>query len=174
MTTAPEGDLSGRGGEGEGGRARGDKPQRLRQRVGAYGIARDANGRILLVRAAPYLTVAGRWFLPGGGVEHGETPFEALQREIAEETGLAVDAATLLGVLSDTWPVPGATLLHTVRLIYRIDRWTGELVHEASGTSDLAEWFSPSELEEVPVVRYVNEALARFGTESEPGGTGSG
>lgn len=173
MTAGPEADFSGGGEEGTGPSSRGDKAQRLRQRVGVYGIARDANGRILLVRAAPYLTVAGRWFLPGGGVEHGETPSAALRREIAEETGLAVDAATLLGVLSDTWPVPGATLLHTVRLIYRIDHWTGELAHEAAGTSDLAEWFSPSELEEVPVVRYVDEALARFGT-SGPQGTGSG
>ncbi len=174
MTTHREGDLARRSGGGSGRRARDDTQQRRRQRVGAYGIAHDANGRILLVRAAPYLTVAGQWFLPGGGVEHGEAPFEALQREVAEETGLAVRSATLLGVLSDTWPVPGDTLLHSVRLIYRIDGWDGELVHEASGTSDLAEWFARSELVDVPLVRYVHEALARFGTESAHGWPGGG
>jgi len=145
-----------------------DEPQadpRRRQRVGAYGMAHDAEGRILLVRAASYLTVAGMWFLPGGGVEHGETPAASLRREVHEETGLAIGSLSLLGVLSDTWPVPDDTILHTVRLIYRIDQWHGTLRHEAAGSSDLAAWFSPDELESVPLVRYVREALARFGDE---------
>lgn len=146
-----------------------DEPQadpRRRQRVGAYGMAHDAEGRILLVRAASYLTVAGMWFLPGGGVEHGETPTASLRREVHEETGLVIGSLSLLGVLSDTWPVPDDTILHTVRLIYRIDQWHGILRHEAAGSSDLAAWFSPDELESVPLVRYVREALARFGDEA--------
>lgn len=133
-----------------------------RQRVGAYGIAQDAEGRILLVRAAPYLTVAGMWFLPGGGVEHGETPAEALRREVHEETGLTVGELSLLGVLSDTWPIPDGTLLHTVRLVYRIDDWSGALQHELCGSSDLAEWFSAGDLESLRLVRYVRVALERF------------
>jgi 8-oxo-dGTP diphosphatase len=133
-----------------------------RQRLGAYGIARDDEGRILLVRAATYLTVAGRWFLPGGGIEHGETPADALRREVKEETGLAVGEVTLLGVLSDTWTIPDGTLLHTVRLVYRLDDWSGTLRHESSGSSDRAAWFTPSELESVKLVRYARDALARF------------
>lgn len=136
---------------------------RRQQRVSAYGILRDRRNRLLLVRAAPYLTVAGRWFLPGGGVEHGEAPLEALRREVAEESGLAVGDATLAGVLSDTWPIPDGTLLHTVRLIYRVDRWEGTLRSEAQGSSDLAQWFRRDELDGVPLVRYVREALATYG-----------
>lgn len=138
-----------------------DSPRR-RQRVGAYGLAYDERGRVLLVRAAPHLTVAGMWFLPGGGVEHGETPAESLRREVHEETGLLVGPVTLLGVLSDTWPVPGGALLHTVRLLYRLDEWSGALTHEASGSSDQAAWFSPADLESARLVRYVREALDRY------------
>lgn len=133
-----------------------------RQRLGAYGIARDPEGRLLLVRAATHLTVAGRWFLPGGGVEHGETPADALRREVYEETGLTIGRAALLGVLSDTWPIPDGTLLHTVRLVYRLEDWTGALRDEPSGSSDRAAWLSPSDLESVSLVRYVHEALGRF------------
>ncbi len=133
-----------------------------RQRLGAYGIARDGNGRVLLVRAASHLEVAGRWFLPGGGVEHGETPVDALRREVDEETGLTVGTVTLLGVLSDTWPIPDGTLLHSVRLVYRLDGWSGTLRHEPAGSSDQAAWFSAAELASAPLVRYVREALARY------------
>lgn len=135
-----------------------------RQRVAAYAILRDDADRLLLVRAAPYLTVAGRWFLPGGGVEHGEAPLEALRREVAEESGLLVSQATLTGVLSDTWPIPDGTLLHTVRLVYRVERWEGTLRSEADGgSSDLAKWFAPHEVQSAPLVRYAREALATYG-----------
>lgn len=144
------------------GKGRPAAPLARRQRIGAYGIAHDADGRILLVRAAPYLTVAGMWFLPGGGVEHGETPSEALEREVREETGLAIGTPSLLGVLSDTWPIPDGTLLHTVRLIYRIDEWTGILASEAVGSSDHSAWFSAVDLGSARLVRYVREALDRF------------
>lgn len=53
-------------------------------------------GRVLLVqRARP--PAQGLHTLPGGVVEAGETLVEALQREVAEETGLAIDPAGLAG-----------------------------------------------------------------------------
>jgi 8-oxo-dGTP diphosphatase len=56
-------------------------------------------GVVLIRRAAePF---AGRWALPGGFVEVGETVEEAADREAAEETGLAVEVARLVGVYSD-------------------------------------------------------------------------
>lgn len=59
-------------------------------RPGSYGgIARGAE--VLLVREASGI------FLPGGGIEPGESPREALEREIAEETGFRVAAASEVG-----------------------------------------------------------------------------
>ena len=93
--------------------------------MAVYGICLDPSGRVLLVRAAAYLTVAGDWFLPGGGIDHGEDPATALRRELREETGLEVEVGALLGALSDVFTLPDGTDLHTVRLVHRIDGWAG-------------------------------------------------
>ena len=58
-----------------------------------FGVAariEDANGRILLVRMAPEKAWTTGWVTPGGGGEPGETPREALLREIGEEAGILV------------------------------------------------------------------------------------
>ena len=56
--------------------------------VGAA-IVRD--GRVLAARRTFPAEAAGRWELPGGKVEPGETPADALVREVAEELGCAIE-----------------------------------------------------------------------------------
>ena len=133
-----------------------------RQRVAAYGVCIDRQGRLLLARAAASLSLHGRWFLPGGGIQHGESPPEALRREIAEETGLTVELGPLLTVLSDARDLPDGTNLHTVRVIYRVDRWTGNLQAEKDGTTDQVAWFTKAELAAVPLAPYVEEIIEEF------------
>jgi ADP-ribose pyrophosphatase YjhB (NUDIX family) len=133
-----------------------------RQRIAAYGVCRDGEGRLLLARASPTLTLRGRWFLPGGGVQHGEQPADSLRREIEEESGLTVTLGPLLDVLSDVRTIPDGTSLHTVRLIYRVDAWDGTLRPEADGTTDAVGWFTRDELHELPLARYVEDVVERF------------
>ncbi len=133
-----------------------------RQRVAVYGICRDQQGNILLTRAAPYLTVAGRWFLPGGGINFGESPEDGLVREFSEETGLTVTIGPLLGVLSDTVELPDGTKLHTVRICYEVASWQGSLRAEKSGSTDAVEWIPEKDLSDLLVMPYVERALAQF------------
>ncbi|MGO9027135.1 MAG: NUDIX hydrolase [Acidimicrobiales bacterium] len=135
-------------------------PPDLRQRVAVYGICEDADGRVLLVRAAAFLTVAGEWFLPGGGIDHGEDPVTALRREFVEETGLDVEVGGLRGALSDVFTVPDGTSLHTIRLVYGIDGYTGTLRDEVGGSSDVARWTPVEVAWELPLRPYVRQALA--------------
>ena len=134
-------------------------PSEQRQRIAAYGVVRDAEDRLLLARAAPSLTLKGRWFLPGGGVQHGEDPTDSLRREVEEESGLTVVVGPLLDVLSDVRVLPDGVSLHTVRLIYRVDSWEGTLRPEADGTTDAVGWFGPDELSSLPLAHYVETVV---------------
>jgi 8-oxo-dGTP diphosphatase len=87
-------------------------------------------GVVLIRRAAePF---KGRWALPGGFVEVGETVEEAADREAAEETGLAVEVARLVGVYSDPERDPRG---HNVSVAFLARVLSGEL----AASSDAAE-----------------------------------
>jgi 8-oxo-dGTP diphosphatase len=62
--------------------------------VAAGVIVRD--GRLLLARRAPGEARAGRWELPGGKAENGETLEDCLARELAEELGIVVEVGEAL------------------------------------------------------------------------------
>jgi 8-oxo-dGTP diphosphatase len=135
---------------------------RKRQRIAVYGVCRDGEGRILLARASPAITLQGRWFLPGGGVDHGESPTDSLRREIEEEAGLVVSVGPLLDVLSDVRTIPDGTSLHTVRIIYRVASWSGTLRPEVGGTTDAVGWFTPEEVRGMPLAHYVQIVVDRL------------
>lgn len=66
--------------------------------LGVRGVACDGEGRVLLVRH----TYKPGWYLPGGGVENGETAETALVREMAEEGGVeALGRPQLFGFYSN-------------------------------------------------------------------------
>ena len=60
-------------------------------------LLRDTQGRLLMQHrdgAAPAWPC--KWGLPGGGIEPGETPEEAMRREVEEETGIHIDGSIAL------------------------------------------------------------------------------
>jgi ADP-ribose pyrophosphatase YjhB (NUDIX family) len=70
----------------------------------AFAAVRDDHGRVLLVRRAD----SGNWELPGGRVELGETATTAAEREVVEESGIAIKVTRLAGLYTD----PGHVMVY--------------------------------------------------------------
>jgi ADP-ribose pyrophosphatase YjhB (NUDIX family) len=128
------------------------------RRIGAYGVCRDGSGRVLLVRASGRSIRPGTWFLPGGGVEHGEHPADAVVREVVEETGLAVAVVRVVEVAAEVLGRPPG-LQHTDGVIYELAVTGGGLRPELSGTTDQVRWVWPGEAAGLPRSRFVALAL---------------
>ncbi|MFI7604094.1 NUDIX hydrolase [Micromonospora sp. NPDC049366] len=133
---------------------------RQRRRVGAYGVCRRDDGRVLLVRGSASAQFPGIWQLPGGGVDHAEHPVHAVVREVTEETGLTVEVAGLRAVVADVIPFPAADVaLHTDRLVFDLTVVGGALRDERAGTTDEARWFTTDEAAGVPLMPFTAELL---------------
>jgi len=126
-------------------------------RIAAYGVVVKEH-RILLCRISSELPRwEGQWTLPGGGIEFGEAPENAMIREVHEETGLVVSAGPVLGIdsLHDEQSDPE---FHGVRVVYSTTIVRGKLANEKGGTTDLAQWFLQQELANETLVD-----IAQFG-----------
>lgn len=126
--------------------------------VRAYGIlVRD--DAVALVRSSNPQHVPPLWWLPGGGIDFGESPEETLTREFKEETGLDVAGATLFSVTSDVRKRDNGDRIHTVRIIYTVTWLSGELTHEVHGTTDHAAWYPLEQLESLNLADYARDAI---------------
>ncbi|WLS44867.1 NUDIX domain-containing protein [Micromonospora profundi] len=110
-------------------------------RLAAYAVCVE-NERVLLAR---FVSGAGhsQWTLPGGKVEHAEDPFDAVIREVAEETGCAAVVERLLGVDSRVIPAVQALLgrkHQNVGIFYQVRITGGTLRPEPNGATAESVW----------------------------------
>lgn len=133
-----------------------------RRIASAAAVVFDAQGRLLLHRR----TDNGKWSLPGGMLEVGETAEQGIVREVREETGFEVRVVRLVGVYSDpkitTVTYADGNTISYVSLLFECAVMGG--APELNDESSAIDWFSPADLP-VPFVENhvlrVKDALAR-------------
>lgn len=115
------------------------KPQKTSLVVVAAALV-DRDGRLLVQQRPEGLSMAGLWEFPGGKLEPGETPEQALIRELGEELAIDVDHACLApacfasDMLGDR---------HLLLLLYVCRKWRGTPVAQHASA---LRWVRPVEL----------------------------
>ncbi|MGH3975929.1 MAG: NUDIX hydrolase [Pseudonocardiaceae bacterium] len=131
----------------------GSRAQNIRC-VGA--VVFDDAGRVLLVRRTNE-PGRGRWSVPGGRVEAGETDHHAVIREVAEETGLQVKVTRRIGRVQRGAPGGAIFDIHDY-----LCRPTGGTLR-AGDDADDARWCDGETLTSLPIVDGLLGALAGWG-----------
>jgi ADP-ribose pyrophosphatase YjhB (NUDIX family) len=139
------------------------------QRVSAYALIRRG-GEVLLTRNSVHGPHPGQWSLPGGGIDFGESPRDAVVREVREETGLACRVGELLAsddvALTGTAPSGRHEEFHGIHLIFAATVAEGAepSLTEPTGTTDAAAWVALADIDAgmLPVRAVVRVALARL------------
>lgn len=107
----------------------------------------ERDGKVLIIREAPTnpdvdADNVGLWEVPGGRMEFGELPEDALKREVREETGLEIDVLEPVAVAQ--WqPLIRGEKVQIVAIYYRCRYQSGEV--RLSNEHDQAEWIAPAD-----------------------------
>lgn len=134
--------------------------------VGSYGvIIRDRKIALIKKARGGY---KGLYDLPGGGIEHDETPVETLHRELMEEIGVSIVKAELLDAVSKTfkWDVNDELIqdLHHIGILYTVEIEGNELKTDADGLDSLGgEWKDIDKVKEEAVSPFTWMALKKLG-----------
>ena len=150
--------------------ARADRHPAQRQRLAAYALIRrgpETDADVLLTRISPKGHHAGSWTLPGGGVDHGESPNVALAREVQEECSVTAEIGELITVhdvhFTGTAPTGRQEDFHGVHLVFAatVPDGADPEVGEVDGTTDAVAWVPVSDIEEgrIDVVDVVRAGL---------------
>ncbi|MGD2205711.1 MAG: NUDIX domain-containing protein [Anaerolineae bacterium] len=140
------------------------KPRYPELIVGALLV--NTQGEVFVAR---FSKVEGRFAIPGGHVEYGETVAEALVRELCEETGLVPTRYRLLRVSERIRPpLYKDGTHHLVYLDFLVDRWTGELQLDGVELND-GRWLAPQAALDLPLTFTTCQVIQFYLAHSDGG-----
>lgn len=105
----------------------------------------DPDRRVLIAQRPPGKSMAGLWEFPGGKVDPGETPEEALVRELKEELGIEVCLTCLAPF---TFASHAYEKFHLLMPLYLCARWEGEITPREG---QVIKWVRASKLRDYPM-----------------------
>ena len=105
----------------------------------------DRDGRVLIAQRPPGKSMAGLWEFPGGKVDGGETPEQALVCELAEELGIVTEEACL-GPF--TFASHSYETFHLLMPLYLCRVWSGT---PSPREGQVLKWVTPDQLGDYPM-----------------------
>lgn len=117
---------------------------------GSFGII-SKNGKLLLGKRAdsPY---QGLWCAFGGRVENGETPEEALKRELLEELGIKIINPAFIEAVVDE--------LNWELWFYKVEKWEGEATNREEHVE--IKWFNADELTDLRIIDITRKVITSY------------
>lgn len=112
------------------------------------------DGKILVGQRPESHSLAGQWEFPGGKIETGETPEQALARELSEELGIEAQVGELKLACTHSYGDVGILIL-----FYEVNFWKGQpkAIHHM-----MLDWIYPSELKMRPIPEANQKILPRI------------
>ncbi len=105
----------------------------------------DTDGRVLIAQRPEGKAFAGLWEFPGGKIEPGERPEQALIRELREELGIEVSAACLAPFVFTSHAYDS---FHLLMPLYLLRRWSGTVQRREHAA---LKWVKPNQLSDYPM-----------------------
>jgi 8-oxo-dGTP pyrophosphatase MutT (NUDIX family) len=124
----------------------------------ARAVIRDSEGGILLVRRKDN----GKWVMPSGSQELGETIYGCMKRETKEETGIDVVSARLMAIYN-YYCQPG-DFYQTLHVQFLVEEWLGKVVTVTDETTDAHFWTLNEIRDAIPnaISSYYQEVIDDF------------
>ncbi len=113
------------------------------------GLILRGDGRVLIARRHPDGAEGGWWEFPGGKIEPGESPQQALARELGEELSLRLEVGAYLASSEHRYPLAGGGE-KAVRLHGYLCPWQGQPLR-LTGSHDRVKWLAPRAIRTLPL-----------------------
>ena len=138
-----------------------DRPERLypaHPLVGVGAVVWDGSRVLLVLRGKP--PAQGRWSLPGGLVEIGETAEEAVRREVSEECGIEVSVGPVLGLFEPIHRDTDGRVRYHYLVVDFLARYRSGELRAGDDAADLC-WVAPTDLERFALLPATHTMIAR-------------